>query len=226
MATHEKNINDSLRGAIEETENGKDLEAPKNITPNVSVVRNIYQNYRTGHLKRIYLYAQMEGLFQGNPPYAPSELKEAGLQHISNFNDMSGRSIIKRSAQAYWNLLHNSQHLINFDLRLKEAPDAGIWGDIMSRHWDYVIKTKWRGFIQNVASLTHQLVKLGVSPTIFPDEDSFKWKVVELNKFFIPGNTSSDLDLLTSFAVESEFTLQYLWDVYTSEKNKKESPWK
>lgn len=220
---------DALRGRITETSPGV-FKADSTIIKSVESARAVYLKLRTNSLRRINLYTEIEGLIQGNPPYNPSELRAAGLQHIANFNDMSARAIIKRACLAYWNLLHNVEHMSHFRLRLKD-PQAVHFADVMSQHWDYAVRENWASFNVNVASLSAQLVKFGICPILFPDERDPRWRVVELHRFYVPDQAQSDLDLLTTALVETEFTVQYLWGVFSEFKGKskeeqqKKSPW-
>lgn len=218
----------SQRGQITETSPGV-FKADDTIIKSVSAAREIYFKLRTDHLKRILFYADAEGLLQGNPPFDPAEMAAAGLGHVANFNDMSARAIYERYCQAYWNLLYNAQYITNFVLRIKDskAPD---YAQAMSKNWNTVVKKYWPSFHVNVSTLIAQLVKFGISPVIFPDERSPEWRVVELSNFFVPNQAQSDLDLLGTMCVESEFSVQYLWQIFVefkdkSEEAKKEIPW-
>lgn len=71
------------------------LDAPKTVIPSVRVARGLYYKFRSDHLKRIQLYAAIEGLIAGNPPYDPVELARSGLGHIANFNNLDARSFLK-----------------------------------------------------------------------------------------------------------------------------------
>jgi hypothetical protein len=209
---------DGFRNRVVQT--GPDsFEAPKFIVRSPSAARAVYNKLRANHLKRIQLYKEIEGLIAGNPPYNPQELIEAGLQHIANYNDMSARAVLKRAALGYFNLLYNSEYLVTFVLRIDD-PEAPAWALKMSKNWHEVVKEHWSSFIININSLIWQLVKFGISPLLFPDERDPRWNVVELHRFFIPDQTQSDLEKLTTVCVETEFTVQYLWETYLMFKDK------
>lgn len=222
-----ENTNLSGFSKIEETSNG--VSVPEKIIKSVAAARTIYTRFRTNHLHRMALYKEIEGLIQGNPPYNPAELRSAGLQHVTNFNDMSANAVIERACLAYWNLLHNSETMVSFIFRgaTGKDPSAPFYAKLLAKHFDYAIRKYWPAFRTNLASLASQLVKLGVSPVIFPSPRSPKWNVVELNRFFIPDQTSSDVETLSTVFVETDFTIQYLHGVLKKFKDKKqdEHPW-
>lgn len=207
-------------GRIEQTGDNT-FEAPKTIVKSVTAARSMYSTLRTNHLRRVMVMREIEGLLQGNPPYDPQALKSAGLDYVANFNDMSARAVYERAALAYWNLLNNSEYIARFVIR-GEDPALVKYSQVLAEHWDFVVRNRWPSFLTNVASLTSQLVKFGVSPALFPDERDPRWRVVELNKFLIPDQTQSDLEMLTTVFVETEFTLQELWGIYDEFKGKED----
>jgi hypothetical protein len=201
-----------FRGSITQT-GANTYEASPTIIKDVTAARTVYTKLRSNHLRRIALYAEIAGLINGVPPYDPVDMHAAGLQHVANFNDLSTRATIKRACLAYWNLLHNSEVLVRFEIR-PSSSESPRWADTMARCWDKTIRVTWPSFLINIASLQKQIVELGVSPALFPDERDPRWRVVELARFFVPDQQQSDLDMLTTCCVESEFTIQYLWSVY------------
>lgn len=205
-----------FRGSIQQT-GANTYEAAKTIVRDVVAARTIYTKLRSNHLRRIALYSEIAGLIGGVPPYDPVDMQAAGLQHVANFNDLSTRATIKRACLAYWNLLHNSECLVRFEVK-PQSPDSPKWADIMARSWDKAIRSKWPTFLVNVATLQKQIVELGVSPALFPDERDPRWRVVELSRFFVPDQQQSDMDMLTTCCVETEFTIQYLWQTYEAFK--------
>lgn len=218
---------DSIRGQIVPLGPGK-IQAPKNIIQTVSGARAVYYKYRSEHLKRIDLYSKIEGLLAGNPPYNPLDLEKHKLSHIANFNNLDGRSLYERGALAYWNLLNQAQYLIKFELRGKFGEDQQRleWENILARHWDKVVR-EWSSFYTQFNTLTGQLIKFGISPIVWPDERDWRWRTIELQRFFVTDQAQSDIDLLTAVCVETPFTVQYLWEVYEEFKDKsdKDSPW-
>lgn len=220
-----------LRGEIVQVKEGV-LKAPHNIIQTISSAKALYYNARGEHLQRINLYAGIEGLIAGNPPYNPTELARYKLSHISNFNNLDARALYERGALAYWNLLNESQYLCEFELRkvpmLQSATGTNLveWADTMSRHWDGVVRS-WSSFNVVFNTLVGQLVKFGVSPVLWPDERDWRWRTIELSRFFVEDQAQSDIDLLTYVCLESIFTAQFLYEIYDQfkDKPKEESPW-
>lgn len=218
-------VSEFQRGKITETPGGQ-LKADEAIIKSVATARQIYQRYRQNHLKRIALAKEIEGLIQGNPPYNPADIAALGLPYLSNFNDMSPRSLIKRASLSYWNLVYNAQYLTRFVIRSAQKDSKiAYYQETLARHWDFAVYEHWPEFLVNLAFLQTQIVRFGLSPAFFHDEKDPRWRVIDYSRFFVPDQASVDLNLLTSFCVESEFTVQYLWQVYKEFHGKKDPPW-
>lgn len=216
-----------LRGAIEQPRIGV-LKPPKNIIQTVQGAKALYFSYRCEHLRRIDLYAQIEGLIAGNPPYNPADLAKHKLSHIANFNNLDARSLYERGALAYWNLLNEAETLVKFELRpgtwldkeksnqsrvSDQDPALTEWADIMATHWNTVVRS-WPSFSVAFNTLAGQLVKFGISPALWPDERDWRWRTVELARFFVEDQAQTDIELVTAICVETIFTAQYLFEMY------------
>ncbi len=222
---------DVLRGQLELSSDGK-LKAPASIVTTVASAKALYFKFRSEHVKRIDLYAKIEGLIAGNPPYNPGELQKFGLMHIANFNTLDARSLYKRGALAYWNLLNQTEVLFRISLRFGgekgKSPELTNYANIMSHHLNDVIRM-WPSYGTLTSMHGAQIVKFGISPIYWSDEKDWRWKVIDLSKFFVQDQCQSDIDQITTICVESLFTVQYLFEVYEGLKDKDttkgEAPW-
>lgn len=219
-----KGITDSNRGQIVKEDNGE-LTAPENIIKTPRAARSIYVKARQEHLKRIGLYAAIEGMFAGNPPYNPAELKRQKLDHIANFNTLDGRSWWEKVCLGYWNLLNEAEVIAKVTIEA-EDPMARSWENTISYELNRVLR-KWKSFTTSMNVLSGQLVKFGVSPVIWSDERDWRFRVVDMSKFYVPDQAQTDIEQLTYVAVETTLTAQFLWGVYNQYKDvkKEDTPW-
>lgn len=198
------------------------FKAPERIICNVNAARAVAHSLRGSHLGRIAFCGEIAGLIGGSPPYNPDVLREAGLDYVSNFNDMSAHALFQKAALAYWNLTNNVEYTCDFKLNFPSA-EAPEFAKFMAKYWDEAINEEWPSFHTNTASTTSQLVKYGVSPIIFSDERDPRWSMVEYAKFYIPDQTQSDLEKLNTVCVDTEFSVQDLWQIYQEFKNKSDT---
>ena len=204
---------DSTRGQLTENSDGT-LEAPTEIIRSASAARSLYMMVRQQNLKRIGLWAAIEGLIAGNPPYNQAELDSHGLSYMTNYNDLSARSRFDKEGLMYWNLLNLAEILVKITLEIEDE-EAGKWSKIMSINFDKYILKAWPSFTTMMGTHSGQLCKFGLSALIWSDERNWQPRTTELHRFLVPDQTSTDMDQFTYCFLENEFTAQYLYQMYT-----------
>jgi len=147
---------------------------------------------------------------------------------------LDARALYERGALAYWNLLNEAETLVKFEIRpgkwmgqldalsiqaAQKDPQLTYWADLMAIHWNKVVRS-WPSFSVAFNTLAGQLVKFGVSPALFPDERDWRWRTVELSRFFVEDQAQTDIALLPAVCVETIFTAQYLYEIYEQFKDK------
>jgi hypothetical protein len=208
--------NSSMRGQIIVKDNGK-LEPPKNIFVSLASAKTQYLSARMAHLPRIALYSQIEGLIAGNPPYDPTELQEHGLQHITNFNNLDARSMYEKACLAYWNLIYAAELIPDITLTIQD-PESVNMSNIISEEFDKLLRS-WPNFLTVYNTLTAQIVKFGISPVYWPDEKDWKFDIIELQRFFVQQQASTNTEKITVVFLEQILTAQYLYEIYNTYKD-------
>lgn len=205
---------DFIRGVIIPGDKPGEITAPTNIIQTTAGARAIYYQYRQEHLSRIQLYSEIEGLISGNPPYNPIDLAQHKLSHLANFNNLDARALYERAALAYWNLLNEAQYIAKFEVDI-DVPESVDFADILARNFNAVVR-EWPSFNVVFNTLAGQLVRFGISPVLWPDERDWRWRTIELSRFFVEDQAQSDIEQVTRIFVESVFTVQYLYEVYNT----------
>lgn len=213
----------TIRGQLVQS-SADTLTAPENIVQTVIAARTIYESMRFQNMKRFELFAGIEGLLQGNPPYDPIELEQNGMS-IANFNNMDAPARYNKGGLAFWNLLNASEYIAKFCFYDDKANIEG-YGDILAKYWDKVVR-EWKSFGRHFCCLTGQLLRFGYASLIWSDERDWKWTPVETAKLYLQDEASTDTELLTTILVETPFTVQELYQIYDKCKElpKDKSPW-
>lgn len=220
--TTPNSVSPFLRAVLQRDADGE-VVAPTNIIVTVASAYQQYQLLRIDHLDRIRLYASIEGMISGNPPFDQAELDNAGLGHKANYNNFRGDSYYERTALMYWNLINSTEVFVKVVLQ-GNLPNMESYARKIARHFNDVIRL-WPDFYTNMGKLGAQLAAYGYCPVVWPDKSSWNWEVVEVSKFFIPNQTSSNISRLTNICVENEYTLQELYKIYLAATDSPDSPW-
>lgn len=208
------------RGTVTVDEKG--LKAPDNIILTVEAARTYYTNYRLSHGKRVSKYASIMGLISGNSPYDKAQLKAAGLSHVTNVNTLDAKAKYEKAGLTFWNLINQTENLVRFEisnLGVDQDRDYAKWAQIMARNFTKVIQEEWPDFTSVMNIATGQLVMLGHSPVVWPDEEDFRWESVECARFYIPDQMSVLRNKWSVICFETLYDIQYLYGVYQAIKD-------
>lgn len=220
--------NTALRNPITQNVDGA-LSAPDEIIPNVAAARTIFWNLQQQHGPRIFLYAQIMGLIAGNPPYDSEQLNQEGLGHMSNFNTMDANATYKKHGLALWSLINQVDRIAKFSLVVppsqRKNPELTAiakesmveYADIISGHFNDVIRS-WPNFKTMFSTMAGQLAMLGVSPVIWDIEKDWRFRTIELSRFYIKDQAAVDTSTMTAVCVESIYTVQQLYQIYQKAK--------
>lgn len=206
------------RGQVTRKDDGT-IEAPKYLFERPMALKTYYEKTRADNINRIKLWSAIEGLISGRPPFDQAELDADGLSHYPNFNDLEAMSRYERSALGFWNLINQTETLVRFSIRLPPSQasadnDVEEWADIMSEHFDDIIREEWLDFITQMTTLSAQLVKFGLSPVIWQDERDWRWKTVELQRMNIPDQSLTDIEQLSYVFFDTPYSIQDLYSIY------------
>ena len=110
------------------------LEAPVNVIASESAARVVYDRLMHSHAKRCWNYERIQGLLDGNPPYSPRAMQEAGLADMSNVNWKDGDAVYKSVALAYWSLFNDVENIAEFKVDFGEVFQAKPNGLLRAFH--------------------------------------------------------------------------------------------
>lgn len=221
MAEDEREFYASATGEQTPQYDGDELEAPILAIPNGQAARTVYYRLRESHSRRAYIYARIQGMIDGNPPYSKKEMKRSGLQTHSNVNWRDGEAIYESVVLAYWSLFNEVDYIARIDTTISDPSNNPNIGDILSRNWDKMVRG-WDKFSSLMSQHQGDLIKFGLSFIFWPDKDDWRFDIGDPWQTLLPERSRSHVDFLSVVAIEQTMTAQELWIIY---KNKKVDKW-
>jgi len=199
---------------------GGELEVPLNAVPNAASAKIVYERMRESHAKRALVFAKIQGMIDGNPPYPKRSLQRAGLETNSNINWRDGEAIYESVALAYWSLFNDVENIARFETTISDPNSNPEIGDIVSEEWNKTIR-KWDKFSSLMAQHQGDLIKFGSSMLVWPDEKDWRFDVADVWRTLVPERSRNHVDFLTLIAIEHIMTAQELWEIYENAKSDK-----
>lgn len=218
----QKNLSatDGKEGVI--SQDGKPV-APEQTIPTASAARTIYERLQHQHLQRAHNYRRIQGMIDGNPPFNQQALAAAGLNDMANVNWKDADSIFRSVGLAYWSLFNEVKNIIS--IKTTFTNDEGMnaeWSKILSEEWDKIIRL-WPTFNKHMTLHQGEMIKFGLSGILWGDERDWRFKPIDVSRFYFPDQTRNDPEALTLIVIEEKYEAQYLWDVYEGASDS--GPW-
>lgn len=151
---------------------------------------------------RMYRHTRIQGLLDGNPPWAQKRLTDLGQGHRANFNLREGEGIVDSAKTPYYDLVFEVPYFaqITFDIPGVEPFRLQEWNNIISDEY-FEVLSAWAGFDQNIQLHQWQMIVNGVGPIFWPHALSWYSEATKSRKVLVPQETKANVDQLETVAV-------------------------
>lgn len=182
---------------------GTGNDALKNISENGQVpecrlgtaesIRNRFQRFLDSDDKRSRKRAKVDGLVDGNPPYNPSKLKEAGRADAANFNDGTARAFLESAIGAFYDLVSEGPGHVNILQHFGDEEKQIEYGRTMSSEADLIFDRD-KSWDRNIQTSQHSTVLHGAGPLFFDDPHVVFPRPIRCRDLLVPDLVEADLD--------------------------------
>ena len=198
-------------------------ERPTSRIGNSYNARSLINRLKQEDDTRMYRYAKIMGLLDGNPPWPQHRLTSVGQAHRANFNLREGEGIVDAAKTPYYDLVFEVPEFAKITFAFSGA-DPNLnqeWSDIISEEY-YETLCAWDGFDHNVQLHQWQMIVNGVGPIFWPHSVSWYSEAVKSRKVLVPQETKSNVEQLEMCAVLHSYRADEL-ERYTYKKSAAES---
>jgi hypothetical protein len=146
---------------------------------------------------RMYRYARIMGLLDGNPPWPQKRLVDIGQAHRANFNLREGEGIVDAAKTPYYDLVFEVPEFAQITFAFSGA-DPTVneeWSKIISEQY-YETLCAWDGFDQNMQMHQWQMIVNGVGPIFWPHSVSWYCEAIKSRKVLVPQETKASVEQL------------------------------
>lgn len=135
--------------------------------------------------------ALVKGLVDGNPPYHPGKLKEAGRATACNVNWRVAESYLGAALGAFYDVFNEAPTYATVRTAGQPEEQREEWGRIISEEFDELLKAE-SGFDFNAQLSQHEMVLYGSGPLWFTDSTDWRPQASEHRDLYVPELTRSD----------------------------------
>jgi hypothetical protein len=188
----------------------------------LAVYKRMKDSAQTSAISR----SNIQGLYDGNPPYRKSELRRLGVSWMANVDWGEFRSTINRNVSSIWNMLAGTQSLIQCSTYQNDPQDPGAdYSNIIAREFTKVVRDEWLNFHVNVKSRLLEMLKFGVGFCFWRDKIEWQSHFVRTGNVLFDPSTKASIDSLNFVAIRDEMSLFDLMSYVQDDEKAKESGW-
>lgn len=186
-----------------------------------TMVLGLLRNDETRARKR----ALTKGLVDGNPPYSPGKLKEAGRAKDCNVNFRIPEAYRDAATGAFYDLSHEAPQVAEVTLDYTITERKAEWEGIIEEEFDCLVKEHGNlGY--NMPISQNEMVWYGSGPLFFLDDTDWRPVAVEHRDWYVPEMTKSDAKQYEWGALIMTYRPHELYDRIENKKAAETMGWK
>jgi hypothetical protein len=151
-------------------------------------LREIYKRLKDADRVASSNRAEVQAMFDGQPPYDEAELRATGQAFRCNLNFDEASSLLEQSVGQYTDLLNSVENLVTVKTRVGSEAQRAEWEPIIAEEVTHLLRA-WPEFHTKYLLLAHHFISHGVGIALFEDEVDWRWSVIGLGDFLMPRKT-------------------------------------
>jgi hypothetical protein len=185
-------------------------QVPERRLKDARTARELYETLRRADGDNAKTRAKVQAMFDGSPPYDPSQLRKTQQQFRCNLNFGEAESLLEYAMSGYVDLLHSVEDLVHTPTTWGEPNEREHFTGILSHEISRTIR-EWPQFNFNFLHLCTQFVGHGLGIGHFEDRFDWRFRAAGQSDFLIPrGALASEDELEVAVAVRT-YPLHEIW---------------
>lgn len=179
---------------------------------------------RSDRMGRAQRRALVKGLVDGNPPYAPSDLRSAGRASQCNVNWRIAEKYLNQARSAFYDIFTETPTYATVELDSGTAEEREIISGVATEEYDWLLRQdeKWDATVQ---ISQYEMVLYGVGPLIFIDDTDWRNERVLCRDLLLPEMAESDPTKWEEAAIIKDYYPYELYAVIRNEKQAEKLGW-
>lgn len=168
--------------------------------------------------------ALVKGTLDGNPPYAPEELKKHGQSYRANVNFREAEGLRDAAVTPYYDLFAEAPYYAEVRLDADWDWKAVDNSRIVTEEWNQMLRN-WDGFDFNIQMTVSDLVTFGRGFCIWEDEENWQFSWIKYSKVLVPDGTTNNVKDVELLIIRQQYTLSQLWEKIKDKKTARQMGW-
>lgn len=206
---------------------------PRNRIYTYAQAEDVYNRGCQSHIPLAAIYAKVDKLFDGLPPYNPETLKKLNQGHVNNTNFGDARNREEKGVGSYYNIFYSNKFLaeINFhdtpefreilegDLQT-EVADVILkdWSNIATEEWTRLMRVGWsKDFFSRMSTHLKQCMRYGRNCFHWEDIENWMFSVGTAYSDFVTDDASVNCDENDVHIRKHQMSISRIIDIYEND---------
>jgi hypothetical protein len=171
--------------------------------------------------------ATLQGMIDGNPPYVPKELEDAGLASMVNVNFLTMRANLDARAAATHELFAEVPTLVEFKPVAPAPGDTAIWQhcQVMAEEYTSIVR-EWTNFLPYMDLVARESDAYGLGFCLFPDEWDWRPKAYKRGALLFESDASVEVSDNEIICVRDRMSAAAIFEILEDEDAARKAGWK
>lgn len=165
-------------------------QPPKGRIKDVASATAIYTTLKSADETSAKNRAKIQAMFDGEPPYSDSELRNMQQSYRCNLNFGNAEAYLEQAMSAYIDLVHGTETLVRVHTTFGEEEQRLEWNGIIAEEITRTMR-EWPMFDIAYLGLCHQFVAHGVGIVHWADPIDWRWESTGFGDVLIPRQTKA-----------------------------------
>lgn len=193
---------------LEPLANGK---IPKHRIEEAANAQTIVVNLWDAAKVRQIQNAAIQGQINGNPPYDPAKLRQAGRAGDANFNTLEAKALCSTAMVPYYDLFAGGNRYVEIGLDIGDDFQSSYAAGIAAEEYDAMLR-RWCNFEFVMYQMMGDYTRFGKGFLVWSKNGSWHLQKIGQNRVLVPDGTPIDLTQLELFVIFQDWTVTYLMD--------------
>ena len=161
-------------------------------------------------LKRSEQRNKIKGLYDGNAPFSPAELKAKGMGSNCNLNWRQAASILNQFKTPYYDLVVEVPLIADIQTAEGKSTERADWSQIISEEFHRMV-TNWDNWDDVIQKHQFQMLLNGSGVCYFHDADDWRPDVAGAGEILVADGTSTRLDEIEAVVILKNYPAHTLY---------------
>jgi len=153
---------------------------------------------------------KVRGLIDGNPPYDPSRLAQAGQRYRSNFNSGQALTFLETAHTGYYDLFSSVHTFAEVTCDTGNPEQDTQWSRILTTEFQ-TLQEKDTRMDADIQKSIHEMTAYGSGPMVFENSTDWTSKAILHRDFILSPNERSNMEEWTKLLIVENYTLSQLY---------------